>query len=73
MRVSSNAGGTFDSATRVTRNTGYSGDSSVAVVPGVSTTSAYIAWGDDTLVPGSGVKEEIWFRVGCIGGYCIGP
>ena len=56
--------------TRVTTNTGYSGDSSVAVVPGVDTTTAYIAWGDDTLVPGGGVKEEIWFRVGCIGGWC---
>ena len=58
-RVSSNYGASFGSPVRITTNTGYSGDPSVAAVG----SNVYVAWDDFTPVTGSGISSEIWMRV----------
>jgi hypothetical protein len=59
MRVSSNYGASFGSAMRITTNIGYSGVASVSAYGSY----VYVAWQDDTPVPGSGTADEIWMRV----------
>jgi hypothetical protein len=59
----------FGSAVRMTTNTGASGFSSVAAVG----SNVYIAWADNTPVPGSGGSEfEIWLRVSSNNGASFG-
>jgi hypothetical protein len=60
MRVSSNYGASFGSAIRITTNTGFSRLPSVAAMD----SHFYIAWMDNTPVPGSGIPYEIWLRAG---------
>jgi len=60
MRVSSNNGGSFGSAIRISTNTGISSAPYVAA----SGSYVYVAWQDDTPVSGSGSASEIWLRVG---------
>jgi hypothetical protein len=59
LRASSNYGASFGSPVRITTNTGYSGDPSVAALAG----NVYVAWNDFTPVSGSGISSEIWLRV----------
>jgi hypothetical protein len=68
MRISSNNGASFGSATRITTNTGYSGDPSVAAVGNY----VYVAWHDSTSVPGSGSEPEIWMRISANSGASFG-
>ena len=58
MRVSNNNGASFASPIRLTTNTGYSGDPSVALASPFGTYTALIAWNDDTPVSGSGVNRK---------------
>jgi len=58
MRVSSNNGGTFGSAVRMSTNTGYSDYPRVAA----SGSYVYVAWYDYTPVSGSGGAAEVWLR-----------
>jgi len=59
FRASSNTGGSFGSAIRISSNTGESVDASVAA----SGSYVYVAWADNTAVSGSGGSYEIWMRV----------
>ena len=68
LRVSSNGGASFGSPIRITTNTGRSAYPSVAA----SGTYVYVAWQDDTPVPGSGVQPEIWLRVSSNNGASFG-
>jgi hypothetical protein len=68
MRVSSNNGGSFGSAIRITTNTGTSENPSVAAYGNY----VYVAWDDDTSVTGSGGKPEIWMRVSANNGASFG-
>ena len=68
MRVSSNNGGSFGSAIRITTNTGDSVDPSVAA----SGSYVYVAWEDYTPVTGSGTQPEIWMRVSSNNGGSFG-
>jgi hypothetical protein len=69
LRVSSNNGASFGSATRITTNTGYSRNPSVVATG----TYVYIAWEDATLVTGGGGSYEIWMRVSSNNGASFGP
>jgi hypothetical protein len=60
---------TFGSPIRITTNTGRSWYPSVAA----SGSYVYVAWDDDTPVPGSGTASEIWLRVSSSGGGSFGP
>jgi hypothetical protein len=55
-RVSSNKGASFSSPMRITTNPGNSMHPSVAAVGDY----VYVAWDDNTAVPGSGGSYEIW-------------
>ena len=55
MRVSNNYGASFGSAIRITTNTGWSENPSVAA----SGNYVYVAWQDNTPVPGSGHVSEL--------------
>jgi hypothetical protein len=68
MRASSNNGASFGSPIRITTNTGYSLQPSVAA----DGSYVYVAWGDNTSVSGSGGSHEIWLRVSSNNGVSFG-
>jgi hypothetical protein len=68
MRVSSNYGTSFGSFIRITTNTSYSCEPSVAA----SGSYVYVAWDDGTSVTGSGGNPEIWMRVSANNGASFG-
>jgi hypothetical protein len=68
MRVSSNNGASFGSATRISSNAYWSENPSVAADGGY----VYVAWDDRTPVSGSGTNPEIWMRVSSNNGASFG-
>jgi len=68
LRVSSNNGGSFGSAIRISTNTYASGLPSVSA----SGTYVYVAWQDTTPVSGSGGNYEIWMRLSSNSGTSFG-
>jgi len=68
LRVSSNNGVSFGSPIRITTNTGYSSDPSVAAIGNY----VYVAWNDFTPVTGSGSAYEVWLRVSSNSGASFG-
>jgi hypothetical protein len=68
LRVSSNSGVSFGSAIRLSTNTGWSVDPSVAAAGSY----VYVAWMDNTPVTGSGSAYEIWLRVSSNNGASFG-
>jgi len=68
LRVSSNNGGSFGPAIRISTNTYKSEDPSVAAYGSY----VYVAWEDYTPVSGSGGEAEIWLRVSSDNGGSFG-
>jgi hypothetical protein len=68
MCVSSNSGARFGSAIRISANTGWSGQPSVAA----SGNYVYVVWSDSTPVTGSGGLREVWMRVSSNNGASFG-
>ena len=69
MCTRSNNGGRFGSAIRISVNTGWSGQPSVAA----SGNYVYVAWSDSTPVTASGGMREVWMRVSSNNGRSFGP
>jgi len=69
MRASSNFGGSFGSPIRITTNIGHSESPSIAAYGSY----VYVAWQDNTQVPGSGIEAEVWLRVSSNYGTSFGP
>jgi hypothetical protein len=67
--MSSNNGGRFGSAIRISANTGWSGQPSVAATGNY----VYVAWSDNTPVTGSGGMREVWMRASSNNGRSFGP
>jgi len=68
LRVSSDNGGSFGPATRISTNTYESSYPSVAAYESY----VYVAWHDYTPVSGSGLAPEIWMRVSSNNGASFG-